>query len=405
MKIVVIGAGVLGACVARSLAVAGEDVLLLDQCGPGTGTTATTFSWTNANGKLDPDYHLLNVEGIEEHARLAQQLPGLRSYSPSGSLHFADSASQSWLASRVHKLRSLNYPARFIEREEARRLAGDIRIPASVTSIALFPSEGYVLPDRLVQGLVSDARRYGASISLGEVVAIDEGANGVSVTLAGGGVCTGDRVVLAAGRGTEKLAARAGIELPMVTDIHRGSPTIGLLGYVRSPKVDLRCVIHTPVLNLRPGANGHNVVQALDLNDSVDPLSPPSADSEIASRIAKRFTALITLTDPARAPEIELRVGLRSLPADGRPLAGYASAHSRIYCLVSHSGITLGPLLGRLVATEIITDQAQDLLRAFRPGRLAGIDRTDIKLEDSAQLGEQRSRRQRPNPVTEGSPK
>ncbi|MFD5185384.1 NAD(P)/FAD-dependent oxidoreductase [Streptomyces sp. NPDC058372] len=387
MKVIIIGAGVLGVSVARQLAVAGEEVLLLDQRGAGTGTTATTFAWTNSYRKLNPDYHRLGLAGMEEHARLAGQLPGAPSYFRSGALQWADAASEQWLAGNVERLRSLGYPTRWVTPEEATRIAGGLRIPATITSLAHFPSEGYVLPDLFVNNLLADAERHGAKCAVGEVVAVDDRPDGVSVTLAGGEVCTGDRVVLAAGRWTERLAAQAGIDVPMVTDTGRGSQTVGLLGYASSPGLDLRCVVHSPGLNLRPAAGGHAVLQALDLNADVDPADPPTADGEIARTLARRFSAL--LPDASR-PEIDLRVGFRSLPADGHTVAGYASAHSRVYCLISHSGITLAPVLGRLAATEITTDQEQELLRAFRPTRFAGVRRADIETDQHAtSLGEQ----------------
>ncbi|MFD4987753.1 NAD(P)/FAD-dependent oxidoreductase [Streptomyces sp. NPDC058374] len=387
MKVIIIGAGVLGVSVARQLAVAGEEVLLLDQRGAGTGTTATTFAWTNSYRKLNPDYHRLGLAGMEEHARLAGQLPGAPSYFRSGALQWADAASEQWLAGNVERLRSLGYPTRWVTPEEATRIAGGLRIPATITSLAHFPSEGYVLPDLFVNNLLADAERHGAKCAVGEVVAVDDGPGGVSVTLAGGEVCTGDRVVLAAGRWTERLAAQAGIDVPMVTDTGRGSQTVGLLGYASSPGLDLRCVVHSPGLNLRPAAGGHAVLQALDLNADVDPADPPTADGEIARTLARRFSAL--LPDASR-PEIDLRVGFRSLPADGHTVAGYASAHSRVYCLISHSGITLAPVLGRLAATEITTDQEQELLRAFRPTRFAGVRRADIETDQHAtSMGEQ----------------
>ena len=387
MKIIVVGSGVLGASVARSLAVVGEEVLLLDQRGAGSGTSATTFAWTNANRKLDPGYHRLSVAGMEEHAVLAGTLPGEQSYFRSGALQWADSANELWLANNVGRLRSLGYPTRWVTREEAARIAGQVRIPSTVTSVAHFPSEGYVLPDRFVQNLLADAERRGATSSIGEVVAIDDGPDRVSVTLADGEVCTGDRIVLAAGRWTEGLAATAGIDLPMVTGTDRGSPTVGLLGYVRPPGVDLRCVIHTPVLNLRPGPDGRAVVQALDLNGDIDPSDPPTSDGPLATTIARR---LCDLLESQRAPEIDLRIGFRSLPAAGHTIAGYASAGSRVYCLVSHSAVTLAPVLGRLAATEIVTDHEQDLLGAFRPTRFAGAARSQFASEQRpARLGEQ----------------
>jgi glycine/D-amino acid oxidase-like deaminating enzyme len=386
MKVIVVGAGVLGAGVARALAVAGAEVLLLDHRGPGTGTTSTTFAWTNANRKLDPAYHRLNVAGMTEHAQLARQLPGEPSYFPSGALHWANSASAPWLTDNVDRLLELGYPVRWIERDEATRVAGALRMPSDAVSFAHFPSEGYVLPDRLLANLLADAERHGATFSIGEVVAIDDGPGGVSVTLAGGAVHPADRVVLATGRWSERLAAGAGIDLPMLTDLERGSPAVGLLGYVRAPGIDLRCVVHSPTLNLRPAAGGHTVVQALDLNADVDPADPPAPDGPIARMIAGRLSAL--LPEPAPAPEIDLRVGFRSLPADGHTIAGFGSP--RVYWLVSHSGVTLAPLLGRLVATELVTDRGQDLLEAFRPTRFAGRRRADFEADQHAtRLGEQ----------------
>lgn len=388
MKVIIIGAGVLGVSVARHLAVVGEDVLLLDQRGVGAGTTATTFAWTNSSRKHDPDYHRLNLAGMEEHARLAEQLPGAPSHFPSGALQWADSSSEQWLAGNVERLQSLGYPAQWVSPEEATRIAGDLRIPATTASIAYFPSEGYVLPDLFVGNLLADAEQHGAKCVLGEAVAIDDQPGGVSVTVATGEVFTGDRVVLAAGRWTQRLAAGVGIDVPMVTDTGLGSQTVGLLGYATSPHLDLRCVVHSPGLNLRPAASGHTVLQALDLNASVDPANPPSTSGNLARTLSHRFSAL--LTDPRQAPEIDLRIGFRSLPADGYTVAGYASGQSRVYCLVSHSGITLAPVLGRLVATEIRTDQEQDLLRAFRPTRFIGVRRSDIEADQRAtNLGEQ----------------
>jgi glycine/D-amino acid oxidase-like deaminating enzyme len=325
---------------------------------------------------------------MEEHARLAEQLRGAPSYFPSGALQWADAANEQRLSDNVERLQLLGYPAHWVTSEEATRIAGDLRIPATITSIAHFPSEGYVLPDLFVNKLMTDAEQHGATCVIGKVVAIDDRPDQVAVTLAGGEVRTGDRVVLAAGRWTQRLAQMAGIDVPMVTETGRGAPTIGLLGYARSPRLDLRCVIHSPGLNLRPAAGGHTVLQALDLNADVDPANPPTANGDLASTLARRFSAL--LNNPTRPPKIDPRIGFRSLPADGHTIAGYAHAQSRVYCLVSHSGVTLAPILARLAATELTTDQEQDLLRAFRPTRFTGVQRSEFEVDQHAtRLGEQ----------------
>ena len=48
---VVVGAGVLGVCVAARLAEAGAEVTLLEQAEPGQAATRSSFAWLNSNDK------------------------------------------------------------------------------------------------------------------------------------------------------------------------------------------------------------------------------------------------------------------------------------------------------------------------------------------------------------------
>lgn len=386
MRVIVVGAGVLGASVARHLALAGAQVQLVDRGSPGEGTSATTFSWTNANRKLDPDYFRLNTMGMAEHAVLARELPGPAAYVHSGSVFLADATNESWLADNVEQLRTLGYEARYVDADEAARNVGDIQVPPSVTSIAMFPEEGYVLPRRLVDNLVADAARQGATVSRCEVAQFEEHPDGVTVSLRDGQTLRGDRLVLATGRWSEALAATAELSVPMVTDTERGSPLIGLLGYVTDPQLDLRCVLHSPGLNMRPDSDGQTVVQALDLNSTVDPADPIPTD-EVVETVSQRFTGLTALADPA--VKITFQVGYRSLPADGLPVTGFLSSLARTYALVTHSGITLAPLLGRLAAEELLTDHDNPMLHRFRADRFTGTPKSQIALEQPTRLGEQ----------------
>jgi glycine/D-amino acid oxidase-like deaminating enzyme len=153
--VVIVGAGVLGVSVARQLAVAGEDVLLLDRRGADTDTTATTFAWTNCKPEPGPPPAEPRRDGR-----------GAPSYFPSGALQWADAANEQRLADNVERLQALGYPAHWVTPDEAARTAGGLRIPATITSIAHFPSEGYVR----------------SHFAIGEVVAVNDGPDRVSVT-------------------------------------------------------------------------------------------------------------------------------------------------------------------------------------------------------------------------------
>jgi glycine/D-amino acid oxidase-like deaminating enzyme len=59
----------------------------------------------------------------------------------------------------------------------------------------------------------------------------------------------------------------------------------------------------------------------------------------------------------------------RAMPADRLPIVGPLPWLDSLYLAVTHSGVTLAPVLGRLVAREVADDTADGLLAPFRPGR------------------------------------
>ena len=75
-RVVVIGAGVVGANVAYRLAQAGAEVIVVDAGAPGGGTSGASFAWVNSFWKEPRDYYDLNVAGMAEHGRLAEELGG-----------------------------------------------------------------------------------------------------------------------------------------------------------------------------------------------------------------------------------------------------------------------------------------------------------------------------------------
>jgi glycine/D-amino acid oxidase-like deaminating enzyme len=59
------------------------------------------------------------------------------------------------------------------------------------------------------------------------------------------------------------------------------------------------------------------------------------------------------------------------MPSDRLPIVGPLSWLEGLYMAVSHSGVTVAPALGRLVADEVATQAPDGLLAPFRPGRFA----------------------------------
>ena len=85
--------------------------------------------------------------------------------------------------------------------------------------------------------------------------------------------------------------------------------------------------------------------------------------SDVLSRISKKidFTTNFIPTN--------IKIGTRPVPIDGFPVVGNIEAHKGVFVAVMHSGVTLAPLIGQLLASEMLKSLKSPLLETFRPSR------------------------------------
>ena len=71
----------------------------------------------------------------------------------------------------------------------------------------------------------------------------------------------------------------------------------------------------------------------------------------------------------AAARPVTALVGVRPIPADGLPCVGGVPGIPGYVEAVTHSGVTLAPLIARSLADEMLREAGNPLLRPFRPDR------------------------------------
>lgn len=378
-KIAVIGAGVLGLSVARSLALQGAEVTIFERSYPGAGTSSTTFAWVNSNGKMPESYHQLNAAAIDEHKQLQHRTTSEgRWLIETGTYEWAvDSVAQQRLADRVAKLQQLDYPVQPITRQQLQRNVPEIRIDPRAGDLWFFPSECLLYPSIFLARLWAEARERGATLHSGsDVIDIDEQPHGVTLQLADGTSWQGDEVVLATGRWSPELMARLGLQLAMIDANQPDKIACGFLAYTFPQLTQLQANLITPELNVRPDGGGRLLLQATDLDSQANPAAPAAINGSVGQEILARYRRLFASSGAAQIERIA--VGQRSRPADGLPGIGYVTPQRRVYLLVTHSGITLAPLLGRLVAEEVLQERRPALLSDFAPDRLLGKSAQDF---------------------------
>lgn len=364
-RVAVIGAGVVGASVAFWLARSGEaEVTVIDRAGAGGETTSASFAWLNANQKTPRAYFELNYAGLREHFRLRDELGGAPWLHPGGNLVWGeDGGDLTELERRVERLRSWGYAAEWWSASRVNEeLEPRVTFPAPSTSVAYFPEEAWAHAPRLARTLVELAVRKGAEPRFGPAVeSVETDGGGVAaVRLRGGERVPVDAVVNAAGAEADRVAAMLGLPLPL-------APTRGLLVRLATEVDPLGRLMHTPYADLRPDGPGHLLAH----HDSIDRRLGEDADGAevLAGELLERARTALPALGGARVAEA--RVGVRPMPKDGLSCVGAVSALAGYYEAVTHSGVTLGPLIGRMLAREITVGEVDPLAAPFRPDRFA----------------------------------
>jgi glycine/D-amino acid oxidase-like deaminating enzyme len=166
-----------------------------------------------------------------------------------------------------------------------------------------------------------------------------------------------DVLVIACGNDTPALATLAGIDVPLTR-------SAGILVHTTPQPAAIDRVLLSPLGQIKQKRNGRFVTGA-DFGNTANEDTSKARGEQFLKRMAAVLPVLGT------APVDKLTLGLRVMPKDGYPIIGFADGHPDIYVAAMHSGMTLGPLVGRLAASEILDGVEIDLLAPYRLARFA----------------------------------
>ena len=358
--VVVVGAGILGCSIAVHLVDRGVRPVLIDPERPGQGTSTGSFASVSALGKDPAAWFQLACAGVSGWTRFAERLGGDVGLRRAGEVRWAaDPEAGRRLDRLVAGSRERGYPVRPVDRDELGRLLPDARI-GPVTAACFAPNDGQVEPPLVLAACRAVLEEAGARMLPGRArVRLDD--DGVRVEV-GDEVLRPRTTVLAAGAEAVQVAADAGLEVQTVS-----SP--GMLVQTRPlPPLTDRVVYLPggpgPPVHLRQRADGSVLIG--ERTQETVATDPGLHHARALLAQAARFFPVL-----AGVPVDRWWLAYRAMPADRLPIVGPLPWLDSLYLAVSHSGVTLAPVLGRLVAKEV-ADQAPDgLLAPFRPGRFA----------------------------------
>jgi glycine/D-amino acid oxidase-like deaminating enzyme len=359
-RMIVIGAGVIGCSVAFRLAQAGVDVVVMDGARVGSGTSGRSFAWPNSQDKEPIAYHELNVAGMRAHAELVREFPNGQWWHPGGNIEWRAPEHEAALVAKMERLAAWNYPGEWITSAQLHALSPEIDLSCVGDSrIAYFPAEGWIDPVPFCQAMLAAARHHGAKLVRENVRDLHiVGDRVAGVVTADGERHGADMVINCAGRWADAIGAPV---LPL-------APTFGLIAFTPPVPSGVRCIIHAPFCALRPDGGGRLMVRWGDLDGTVDTATIPTPDMWQARDLMHRLEKLLPCLAGIEAEAV--RIGIRPIPRDSYPAIGPMPQTSGYYVAVTHSGVTMAPMIGAAVADELAHSREHPELSLFRPSRL-----------------------------------
>ena len=361
LGVTVVGAGIVGAAIAYSLAKRGVAVTLIDRGQPGGRATSHSFAWINATAKHPVSYHDFNRRSLGMWDRFARGLDvdvGLRW---GGQLEWASTEDGAIdLKSRAQQLQAWGYPCQVIDGVAMAHLEPGLS-PHQITAAIYCELDGMVEPVIAAQACVRAAAKHGATVKLGiEVTGLS-----ANTVMAGGAEIDADVVVLAGGVDNTALAAMAGVAIPQ-----EDSPGVVIrTNPIAETLLTSVSVLYAPPLE--PGRPEIHLRQCLDGTAMIGEGSQESLARDDSQEHANELLARAAEYLPALrgASAVPVPVGYRPMPLDGFPVVGFSPKAPSVYLALTHSGVTLAPLIAQLATTEIADGARVDLLKDYRPSR------------------------------------
>jgi glycine/D-amino acid oxidase-like deaminating enzyme len=347
--VIVVGAGIIGASIAWHLARDGARVTVVAEDNGGVATPCS-FAWINASWGNPEFYYRFRHRSMAEWKRLAGELPGLP-LSWCGSISWDLPPDR--LDAYVTEHGAWGYGIERIDRAEISAREPHLTdIPDQALAVA---EEGAVEPVAAARMLLADAEASGASIVTAAVRGLIRTGERISGVVTSAGVIEADHVVLAAGAGSAPLTATIGITLPIETPA-------GLIVHSRPHPARLNGLVMANELHMRQTAEGR-IIAGSDFGGTAPGEDQHATAAALFDKIRRNLSDV-----PSLAMDF-FTVGYRPTPKDGFPIIG--NACDGLYIAVMHSGVTLAPLAGMLVAAEILRGETDPMLASFRLSRFA----------------------------------
>lgn len=357
-EVAIVGAGVVGASIAFGLRALGPRLAVIDGPGPVRPASRANFGlvWVQGKGEHAPAYAAWTLASARAWPELAADLRAATGVDVAlrqvGGVHVCLSREAfDARAAMVGRMRQRGDEARVEMLDRAALLERLPGLGPDVVGGSFCADDGDCNPLRLLRALDAALAAAGVVRSRGvRVDAIDPVGSGFRLFTAAGPIET-ERVVLAAGLDTARLAPMVGLAVPL----RASKGHVIALGRVAP-------ILALPLSTLRQTDEG-----AVLVGDSWQDRADDAVDPAVVGAIARRAMRIMPALAAARV--IRAWSGLRVLTPDGLPVYAQSDAHPGAFAVACHSGVTLAAAHAHALGSAIADGRLPPSLAPFGAAR------------------------------------
>lgn len=367
MKIIIVGAGIIGVSIADALAQRGADVSVLDMRSPGRGASLASAGILAPYSEAHENSPLLtlgarSLDLFDEFVAGVSARAGRRvEYARSGTLDVA-LTDEAVTKSRHERdtLAARGVAAEWIDAASLRSF--DPSVTSSALGGLLVPTHGVVGVSALIDALVHSARLAGATFEAPiEVTHVNPTRSALDIR-AGDRTYSADALVVASGSWSRRVKIAGVAPLPV-------KPIRGQLLHLHWPDATPlpTRVVWGPGCYAAPWSNRSVLVGATVEDVGFDEHNTVAGVRDLTN------AACALLPDSARATLQDVRAGLRPALPDGLPAIGAWPSAPRVFAAAGHyrNGVLLAPLTAKLVERAILDGKVDESLAVMRPDRFS----------------------------------